>query len=60
MTSLMAKSSKKSARAKGVTQISISVPVALVAKIDAMAAAVNRNRSNFIATALQAASSKGK
>lgn len=34
------------------TQISISVPNALVEKIDKMAAAENRNRSNFIANTL--------
>ncbi|MGF1483150.1 MAG: CopG family ribbon-helix-helix protein [Opitutales bacterium] len=34
------------------TQISISLPSDLVAKIDQMADAENRNRSNFIATQL--------
>lgn len=34
------------------TQISISVPNALVEQIDKMAAAENRNRSNFIANTL--------
>ena len=42
------KSSKTGTRAKGMTQISISLPEDLVAKIDAMAGAENRNRSNFI------------
>ncbi|WP_309387301.1 ribbon-helix-helix protein, CopG family [Cerasicoccus frondis] len=49
------KAAKKSAvnRAAGKTQISISLPQELVHKIDMMAAAENRNRSNFIATALE-------
>ncbi len=34
------------------TQISISVPNALVEQINKMAAAENRNRSNFIANTL--------
>ncbi|MGF1448985.1 MAG: CopG family ribbon-helix-helix protein [Opitutales bacterium] len=34
------------------TQISISLPSDLVSKIDEMADAENRNRSNFIATQL--------
>lgn len=41
-------------RAPGKTQISISLPEDLVSKIDKLAAADNRNRSNFIATALEA------
>lgn len=41
-------------RAQGKTQISISLPEELVSKIDKLAAAENRNRSNFIATALEA------
>ena len=51
----MAKKSKKtkSPRAPGMTQISISIPASLVGKIDAMADAENRNRSNFIANVLQ-------
>ena len=51
----MAKKSKKtkSPRAPGETQISISLPVGLVGKIDAMSDAENRNRSNFIANVLQ-------
>jgi metal-responsive CopG/Arc/MetJ family transcriptional regulator len=50
----MAKKSKKikSPRAPGETQISISLPASLVGKIDAMADAENRNRSNFIANVL--------
>ncbi len=40
------------ARAPGMTQISISLPAELVGKIDTMAAAENRNRSNFIANTL--------
>ena len=35
------------------TQISISLPRELVAQIDKMAAADNRNRSNFIANTLR-------
>ena len=38
----------KSKVPSGMTQISISLPDALVAQIDEMAAADNRNRSNFI------------
>lgn len=41
-------------RAPGKTQISISLPEDLVSKIDKLAAADNRNRSNYIATALEA------
>jgi len=40
-------------RAPGKTQISISLPQDLVEKIDRLAAAENRNRSNFIATHLE-------
>jgi len=57
----MAKKSRKpreSARAKGMTQISISLPEGLIGKIDAMADAENRNRSNFIANTLQALATK--
>ena len=51
----MPKKSKKtkSPRAPGESQISISLPVGLVGKIDDMANAENRNRSNFIANVLQ-------
>jgi metal-responsive CopG/Arc/MetJ family transcriptional regulator len=53
----MAKKSKKtrhSALAKGHTQmISISLPADLVARIDKMADAENRNRSNFIAVVMK-------
>jgi metal-responsive CopG/Arc/MetJ family transcriptional regulator len=51
----MAKKSKKtkSPRAPGMAQISISIPASLVGKIDAMADAENRNRSNFMANVLQ-------
>ena len=54
----MAKKSKKtkSPRAPGETQISISLPSDLVGKIDQMADAENRNRSNFIAKVFQAKS----
>jgi len=40
-------------RAPGKTQISISLPVDLVARIDQLADAENRNRSNFIANVLE-------
>ena len=49
----MYKKRKIRARAQGMTQISMSLPEALVGKIDEMAAAENRNRSNFIATVLE-------
>lgn len=48
----MPKKKKTASRAPGMTQISISLPSDLVAKIDQMADAENRNRSNFIATQL--------
>ncbi len=41
-------------RAPGKTQISISLPQDLVAQIDRLAELENRNRSNFIATHLEA------
>lgn len=41
-------------RAPGKTQISISLPTDLVEQVDQLAAAENRNRSNFIATSLEA------
>lgn len=40
-------------RAPGKTQISISLPLDLVSKIDVMAESENRNRSNYIATCLE-------
>lgn len=40
-------------RATGKTQISISLPEDLVARIDVMATAENRNRSNYIVTVLE-------
>ena len=43
---------KKTKETKGMTQISISLPTYLVEQIDRMAAADNRNRSNFIANVL--------
>ncbi|WP_309382013.1 CopG family ribbon-helix-helix protein [Cerasicoccus frondis] len=46
------KKNTKTNRAPGKTQISISLPQDLVKKIDKLAATENRNRSNFIATAL--------
>jgi metal-responsive CopG/Arc/MetJ family transcriptional regulator len=52
----MAKKRKVRARAPGMTQISISLPEGLVGKIDEMADAENRNRSNFIATVLESLS----
>lgn len=49
------KKAKKAAvaRATGKTQISISLPQTLVERIDVLAAAENRNRSNYITTALE-------
>lgn len=44
---------KGSAKAAGMTQISISLPQDLVKQIDEMAKLDNRNRSNFIANTLQ-------
>lgn len=44
---------KKSIKAVGMTQISISLPQNLVEQIDKMAEMDNRNRSNFIANTLQ-------
>ncbi len=56
----MAKKKKSHARAPGMTQISISLPEELVARIDEIAATDNRNRSNFISTHLeQLAQAKG-
>ncbi len=52
----MAKQPQKKAnhgRAPGKTQISISLPQALVDKIDVLAEKENRNRSNFISTHLE-------
>ena len=51
----MAKISRKPRKGSSgaVTMISISVPMALVAKIDALAAAQNRNRSNFIVNVIE-------
>lgn len=40
-------------RAPGQTQISISLPVELIAEIDKLAKAENRNRSNYITTHLE-------
>ncbi len=59
MTHTMANKTKKTrraARAKGMTQISLSMPSDLVARIDKMADAENRNRSNFIAKTMAALS----
>lgn len=47
----MARSKKQNA--VKMTQISISLPPELVAQIDKMAEADNRNRSNFIANTLR-------
>ncbi len=47
----MARGKKQNAVA--MTQISISLPRELVAQIDKMAEADNRNRSNFIANTLR-------
>lgn len=43
----------KNPNAPKLTQISISLPSVLVEQIDQMAAADNRNRSNFIASTLR-------
>jgi len=51
---------RQSARAKGTTLISISLPEGLVGKIDTMANAENRNRSNFIANTLLTLSTKAR
>lgn len=40
-------------RATGKIQVSISLPVELIQKIDAIADSENRNRSNFIGTVMQ-------
>jgi metal-responsive CopG/Arc/MetJ family transcriptional regulator len=48
----MRKKKTVNTRAPGMTQISISLPSDLVAKIDELADAENRNRSNFIANQL--------
>ncbi len=44
---------KGSTKVVGMTQISISLPQALVEQIDKMAEMDSRNRSNFIAKTLQ-------
>jgi len=46
-------------RATGKTQISISLPEDLVARIDVLAAAENRNRSNYIVTVLEQVAGEG-
>lgn len=43
----------KNPNAPKLTQISISLPRELIGQIDQMAAADNRNRSNFIANTLR-------
>lgn len=45
-------SNEKRMGAKKVSQISISLPTSLIAQLDKMAAAENRNRSNFIANTI--------
>jgi len=45
-------------RSGGMTMISISLQQSLVAKIDKMAEAENRNRSNFIANVMEKLASK--
>ncbi len=52
------KTASNSGRKPGKTQISISLPESLVAKIDKMAEIENRNRSNFISTKLEDLSAK--
>ncbi|MBC2592667.1 ribbon-helix-helix protein, CopG family [Ruficoccus amylovorans] len=49
----MSQQTSNHGRAPGKTQISISLPAALVAKIDRLAEEENRNRSNFIATEME-------
>lgn len=49
----MKKAKKTIRRAAGKTQISISLDRYLVERIDKLAEAENRNRSNFIATHLE-------
>ncbi|MBK1857863.1 ribbon-helix-helix domain-containing protein [Cerasicoccus arenae] len=48
-----AKKKRVQTRAPGMTQISISLPADLIDRIDVLASEENRNRSNFIATALE-------
>jgi hypothetical protein len=45
--------SRQAVRAKGMTQISLSLPADLVARIDKIADSENRNRSNFIAVVMK-------
>lgn len=46
-------SSVNHGRARGETQISLSIPISLLKEIDSLAAAENRNRSNFISTSME-------
>ena len=46
------KEGKMKRNKSSITQVSISIPNVLVEQIDKMAAADNRNRSNFIANTL--------
>ena len=48
------KKKKSHGRAPGMTQISISLPVELVNKVDRLAEKYRRSRSNFIAEVLRA------
>jgi metal-responsive CopG/Arc/MetJ family transcriptional regulator len=48
------------ARAPGMTQITVSLPSDLVTRVDAVAGAENRTRSNFIATQLEALAEQRK
>lgn len=43
----------KSSSSEGVTQVSLSLPTELIERIDELAKAENRNRSNYIATFLK-------
>lgn len=49
---MRSKQNGNNGRAAGKTQISISLPQWLLAKIDVLAAREYRNRSNYIATAM--------
>lgn len=47
------RASRTPKRSPGMTQISISLPEKIVAEVDKLASAENRNRSNFIANYLK-------
>lgn len=52
------KENKSHSRAPGMTQISISLPQALVEKVDRLAREQGRSRSNFIAYVISSLSEK--